>query len=65
MIEINHIEQVDKKVYPILSKNCGLIHKVLFGEKIKLNHVNKPKGVKRFNDMANIKINVQEVLKCL
>ena len=65
VIEINHIEQVDKKVYPILSKNCGLIHKVLFGEKIKLNHVNKPKGVKRFNDMANIKINVQEVLKCL
>ena len=65
VIEINHIEQVDKKVYPVLSENCGLIHKVLFGDKIKLNHKNKPKGVKRLNDMANIKINVQEVIKCL
>ena len=65
VIEINHIEQIDKKVYPILSKNCGLIHKVLFGEKIKLNFSSKPKGIKRLNDMANIKINVQEVLKCI
>lgn len=65
VIEINHIEQVDKKVYPILSKNCGLIHKVLFGEKIKLNYKDKPKGIKRINDMANIKVEIQEVIKCL
>ena len=65
VIEINHIEQIDKKVYPILSQHCGHIHKVLYGEKIKLNHKDKPVGVKRLNDMANIKINVQEVLQCL
>ena len=29
------------------------------------DHKDKPKGVKRLNDMANIKINVQEVIKCL
>jgi hypothetical protein len=63
IIEINHIEQIEKKVYPILSSNCGLIHKVLYGEKIKLEHKNKPKGIKRLNDMANIKIDVQEVLR--
>lgn len=63
VIEINHIEQVDKKVYPILSHHCGHQHKVLYGEKIDLPYKNKPKGVKRFNDMANIKINVQEVIK--
>lgn len=65
VIEINHIEQVDKKVYPVLSKNCGLIHKVLYGEKVKLGYKNKPKGIKRINDMANIQINIQEVLECL
>lgn len=63
VIEINHIEQVKKKVYPVLSDRCGLKHKVLFGEKIKLDIKEKPEGIKRINDMANIKINIQEVLK--
>jgi hypothetical protein len=62
VIEINHIVN-DKKVYPILSHHCGLKHKVVYGKKIDLPYKNKPKGVKRFSDMANIKINVQEVLK--
>tara|TARA_A100001015_G_C14394043_1_gene482847 strand:- start:30 stop:521 length:492 start_codon:yes stop_codon:yes gene_type:complete len=29
VIEINHIEQIEKKVYPILSSNCGLLHERL------------------------------------
>ena len=63
VIEINHMEQLDKKVYPILSDRCGLDHVVLYGEKIPLDHKDKPKGIKRINDMANIKIDVQQVLK--
>ena len=64
VIEINHIGN-DKKVYPVLSHHCGHGHKVLYGEKVNLPYKNKPKGVKRLNDMAHIKINIQEVLKAL
>jgi hypothetical protein len=65
VIEINHIDQIDKKVYPILSDRCGLIHTVLYGDKVPIGHKNKPRGIKRLNDMSNIKIDVQEVLKHL
>lgn len=65
VIEINHKEQLNKKVYPILSDRCGLDHTVLYGEKIPLAYKHKPTGIKRLNDMANIKISVQEVLRCL
>jgi hypothetical protein len=65
VIEINHIDQIDKKVYPILSDRCGLIHTVLYGDKVSIGHKDKPKGIKRLNDMSNIKIDVQEVLRHL
>jgi hypothetical protein len=65
VIEINHIEQIDKKVYPVLSHHCGHKHTVLYGEKIQLPYKNKPKGIKRKNDMAHIKINIKKVLESL
>lgn len=60
--EIGILEQIDKKVYPVLSYCLQLNHKLILGELIKLNFSKKPPNIKRLRNNGNIKINVKEVL---
>ena len=62
--EIGLPDQIDKKVYPVLSFCLRLTHKLILGEKVSLSSSTniKPVGVKRLNDYANIKIDVKLLL---
>jgi hypothetical protein len=61
--EIGILEQIAKKVYPVLSYCLQLKHKLILGELIKLNFEKKPANIKRLRNDGNIKINVKELLE--
>jgi hypothetical protein len=69
VLEITLKEQIYKKVYPILSKQLELNHKVLVGKSIPFitdkKNTKKPIGIKRLNDMNNIEIDLNVLLKNL
>jgi Glycosyltransferase 61 len=67
IIEITQKEQIEKKVYPILSSHLELNHKVLIGETVPIhqNKTVKPAGIKRLNDMNDIKIDIKTLLTAL
>lgn len=66
VVEINHSEQINKKVYPVLSYHLGLNHTVVYGKKIPLGNLDKkPAGVKRINDYADIEVNIDQVMQAL
>jgi hypothetical protein len=60
VIEIQHKEFIDKKVYPILSHHLGLKHSVYLAETDKVN-IKKTKN-KKLKDLVNLKVNVAELL---
>lgn len=63
VVEIGLPDQVHKKVYPVLSHCLGLNHKLILGKKIPISvDKNKPAGVKRLDDYANIEIDVKTLL---
>ena len=63
IIEIQHKEWIDKKVYPILSHHLGLKHIVYLAETEKVT-IKKPKN-KKLKDMVNLKVNIPLLLKHL
>ena len=67
VIEIQDKNMIHKKVYPLLSHNLNLEHKLYLAEvePIPLKDGSKPKGIKRFSDMINFKINIPEIMEHL
>jgi hypothetical protein len=67
VLEITQKEQIEKKVYPVLSAHLELNHKVLIGETVPIykNKTLKPAGIKRLNDMNDIKIDIKTLLTTL
>jgi len=67
VIEINQKSEIHKKVYPLLSHNLNLEHKLYLADGVPIPRENggKPKGVKRFSDMVNFKINIPEIMEHL
>ena len=58
---------IHKKVYPILSHHLGLKHELYLADTvpIAMEGNKKPKGVKRFSDLINFKVNVGDLIKHL
>ena len=67
VIEIQDKNMLHKKVYPLLSHNLNLEHKLYLADVVEIPHEkgNKPQGVKRFSDMINFKINIPEIMEHL
>ena len=67
ILEIQDKNMIHKKVYPLLSHNLDLEHKLYLADvvPIPLKDGSKPKGIKRFSDMINFKINIPEIMEHL
>ena len=66
MIEIQDPKMISKKVYPVLSHHLGLEHKLFLAKTIPIPHEgDKPKGVKRFNDLINFEIDIPTLVQGL
>ena len=67
VLEIQDKNMIHKKVYPLLSHNLGLEHKLYLADVVQIRRQNnaKPKGIKRFSDMINFKINIPEIMEHL
>ena len=67
VIEIQDKNMLHKKVYPLLSHNLNLKHKLYLADVVEISREkgNKPQGVKRFSDMINFKINIPEIMEHL
>ena len=67
VIEIQDKNMIHKKVYPLLSHHLGLYHKLYLADvvPIKREKGGKPKGIKRFSDMINFKINIPDIMEHL
>ena len=67
VIEIQDKNMIHKKVYPVLSHHLGLKHQLYLtqGVPIPTQDGKKPKGVKRFSDLINFEVDVQDLLKQL
>ena len=67
MIEIQDKQMIHKKVYPLLSHNLGLDHKLYLADVVPIQKIKgaKPKGIKRFSDMINFKINIPDIMEHL
>jgi capsular polysaccharide biosynthesis protein len=67
IIEIQDKNMLHKKVYPLLSHNLDLEHKVYTADVVQIPRQkgNKLEGVKRFSDMINFKINIPDIMEHL
>lgn len=67
VIEIQDRNMLHKKVYPLLSYHLGLKHELYIAdsERIHLQDGKRPKGIKRFSDMIDFKINIPEIMEIL
>lgn len=67
VIEIQDKNMLHKKVYPVLSQHLGLEHKLYVAESVQipLQQGKRPKGIKRFSDMIDFKINIPDILEVL
>jgi len=67
VLEINQKSEIHKKVYPLLSHNLNLEHKLYLADVVQIPKENgkKPKGIKRFSDMIKFKINIPEIMEHL
>ena len=67
VIEIQDKNMIHKKVYPLLSHNLNLDHKLYLADVVPIPRENgaKLKGVKRFSDMINFKINIPDIMEHL
>lgn len=63
IFELQHIDFIGKKVYPVLSKHLGLDHTVVLTESIKLGKT-KPKN-KKGKDMVDLQVDVQKLIRLL
>ena len=61
-------KKINKRVYPLLSHNLGLEHKLFLADSVmvpKTKDGKKPPGIKRFTDMITFKINIPEIMEHL
>ena len=67
VIEIQDKNMIHKKVYPLLSHHLGLSHKLYLADVVPIQREKggKPKGIKRFSDMINFKINIPDIMEHL
>ena len=67
VIEIQDRNMIHKKVYPCLSHNLNLDHRLYLADVVQIPRDNgqKLQGVKRFSDMINFKINIPEIMEQL
>jgi len=67
VIEVQDRNMLHKKVYPLLSHNLNLEHKLYLADVVPIPRENgaKVQGVKRFSDMINFKINIPEIMEHL
>ena len=67
VIEVQDRNMLHKKVYPLLSHNLNLEHKLYLADVVPIPRENGAKvhGVKRFSDMINFKINIPEIMEHL
>ena len=67
VIEIQDKNMIHKKVYPCLSHNLDLDHKLYLADVVEIPRENgkRLKGVKRFSDMINFKINIPDIMEHL
>jgi len=66
VIEIQDPNMIKKKVYPVLSYQLGLDHELYLAKTIPIKtQGEKPKGVKRFNDLINFEVDVADLIRHL
>jgi capsular polysaccharide biosynthesis protein len=67
VLEIQDRSMLHKKVYPLLSHNLNLEHKLYLADVVPIPRENgrKPQGIKRFSDMIKFKINIPEIMEHL
>ena len=66
IIEIQDPAMIHKKVYPILSHHLGLEHQLYLAKAVPIKHSGqKPKGVKRLNDLIHLEVNVPDLIRHL
>ncbi len=67
VFEIQDPKMIHKKVYPVLSYHLGLNHQLYLADtvSIPLQNNKKPRGVKRFSDLINFKVNVKDLIRHL
>jgi len=68
IIEIQDPKMLHKKVYPLLSHNLDLKHKIYLANIVPINVPTGGKklvGVKRLNDLINFKINIPDLIRHL
>ena len=55
---------IHKKVYPVLSHHLGLKHELYLADTVPvpMDGKRKPKGVKRFSDLINFKVDVADLI---
>ena len=63
--EIQDPKMLHKKVYPVLSHHLGLKHELFLADTVPvaMDGNKKPKGVKRFSDLINFKIDIANFVK--
>jgi hypothetical protein len=55
---------IKKKVYPVLSYQLGLTHELYLAKTVPIKiQGEKPKGVKRFNDLINFEVDVADLIR--
>ena len=64
VIEIQDKKMIHKKVYPVLSHHLGLKHELYLADTVPvpMDGERKPKGVKRFSDLINFKVDVADLI---
>ena len=67
VLEIQQRSELHKKVYPILSHSLNLDHRLYLADTVPIPRENgaKPKGIRRFSDMIEFKINIPEIMEHL
>lgn len=66
VVEIQDPKMLHKKVYPVLSKTLDLEHDLYLAKTVPiLNGGEKPKGVKRFNDLIDFEVDVADLIRHL
>ena len=64
VIEIQDPKMLHKKVYPVLSKCLDLDHELYLAKTIPIKHTgDKPKNVKRFNDLIDFEVDVKDLIR--
>jgi hypothetical protein len=66
VIEIQDPNMIGKKVYPVLSNHLGLKHELYLAKTVPIQiKGNKPKGIKRLNDLINFEVDVPDLIRHL